>query len=85
MFLDANGDSANTADDRLNAVGVPTVIHIWLDSAHNRDGSTTLCPSGQLVTVSSFEVILHAAGGTVTWNHFDNLKLSLQTTLAKHR
>ncbi|HYQ88619.1 MAG TPA: hypothetical protein VEU09_03215, partial [Candidatus Binatia bacterium] len=39
IYLDSNGDGVHTAADVLHAVG-PTVVDIWLDIGHNRDGTT---------------------------------------------
>ena len=42
MYLDSNGDGVHTAADVLHSVG-PTVVDIWLDTGHNRDGTATVC------------------------------------------
>ena len=44
MYLDVNGDSLNTSADRLNADG-PTVLTIYLNTNHDRDGSLQTCNS----------------------------------------
>ena len=74
MYLDSNGDGVHTAADLVHAIG-PTVIDIWLDTAHNRDGSPTTCqyePEKPL-TIFSYDVILLATGGTVTYSSYTNL------------
>jgi len=73
LYLDSNGDGVHTAADVVHAVG-PTVIDIWLDTAHNRDGSGTTClyePEKPL-TIFSYHVNLQAAGGTVSYSAFTN-------------
>jgi len=79
MYLDANGDSLNTADDRLNATG-ETTLDVWLDTSHNRDGSTVTCGSGEALTMYSYEFILHAEGGTVSWVGFANHQPTMTTS-----
>ena len=74
MFLDSNGDGAHTAADEVHAIG-PTVINIWLDTAHNRDGSGTICqyePEKPL-TLFAYHVNLEATGGTVGYSAYTNL------------
>lgn len=73
IFLDSNGDGVHTAADELHGVG-PTVVDIWLDTGHNRDGSATVCapvPATPL-TMFSYEVNLRAVGGTVSYSTFTN-------------
>ena len=55
MYLDANGDGINSATERLNAVG-NTTLDVWLDTAHNRDGSDAGCSDGvsSLLTCSLY-------------------------------
>jgi hypothetical protein len=73
MYLDSNADGVNTVADVVHAVG-PTVIDIWLDTAHNRDGSGTTClyePEKPL-TIFSYHVNLQASGGTVSYSSYRN-------------
>jgi PKD repeat protein len=74
MFLDANGDGVNNDQDTLEPGGTAT-LDIWLDTAKNRDGSPATCdvdPSKPLST-NSWEVVLHAVGGTIDWGPCQNL------------
>jgi len=38
IYLDANGNGVHDSGDVLNP-SAPTTLNIWLDTAHNRDGS----------------------------------------------
>ena len=76
MYLDANGDGIHTAADQLNASGA-TSLDIWLDTTHDRDGSLQSCnshngaaTSGSPLDLFSFEIVLQATGGTVSWGSF---------------
>jgi len=74
IYLDSNGDGVHTAADVLHGVG-PTVIDVWLDTGHNRDGSVTACNGGSLSTplnMFSYEVTIQATGGTVSWSAYTN-------------
>ena len=73
MYLDSNRDGVHTAADVLHEVG-PTVVDIWLDTAHNRDGSVTVCaanPATQM-NIFSYLVNLTASAGTVSYSAFTN-------------
>ena len=72
MYLDANGDGVSTLDDQIQATG-STTLDVWLRTDRNRDGSAASCISadGDL-TINSYEFILRATGGTVSWSQFVN-------------
>jgi len=75
MFLDANGDGAYDASvDKLNPNGTPTTVDVYLDSNHNRDGSTAVCDvdGTSPLSFNSYVINLEAAGGTVTYSNFVN-------------
>jgi hypothetical protein len=79
MYLDANGDGVNTADDRLSAEG-PTILTIYLNTNHDKDGSLQTCNShtqacgaittSQPLDMFGYTLALKAVGGTVTWGTF---------------
>ncbi|HYQ90320.1 MAG TPA: FG-GAP-like repeat-containing protein, partial [Candidatus Binatia bacterium] len=73
MYLDSNGDGVHTAADVLHAIG-PTVVDIWLDTNHNRDGSVATCTSApaEPLDMFSYVVDLTATGGTVTYSAYTN-------------
>ncbi len=74
MYLDANGDGVNDASDRLDPSGT-TMLDIWVDTDSNRDGSPATCdvdPTTRL-SIASWEIVLHALGGTVQWGPLDNV------------
>lgn len=84
MYLDANGDGVNSILDALNPSG-PTTLDVWLNTNHNRDGSVVTCPQGadEAMSIFSYQFILQANGGTITWGSYTNslgtLTLSLGT------
>src|SRR5436309_14924849 len=73
MYLDSNRDGVHTAADVLHEVG-PTVVDIWLDTGHNRDGSVTVCAANPAtpLDIFSYLVNLRASGGTVSYSAFTN-------------
>jgi len=73
MYLDTNGDGVHTDADTIHPSG-PTSIDVWIRTDANRDGSPTSCVSGEQLSISTYEFILHAADGTVAWGTFTNLQ-----------
>src|SRR6185295_7831486 len=75
LYLDSNGDGVHTSADVLHAVG-PTVIDVYLDTAHNRDGSATVCDespgSTTPLAIFGYEMTFKATGGTVAASVFTN-------------
>lgn len=74
MFLDANGDGVNNDQDTLDPGGAAT-LDVWLDTAKNRDGSPTSCDVDitKPMSIASWEIVLHAVGGTIAWGPCQNL------------
>jgi hypothetical protein len=72
MYLDTNGDGVHTSADVLSPSGT-TSMDLWLRTNENRDGSTATCDTddGDL-TISAYEVVLHASNGTITWGAVTN-------------
>jgi hypothetical protein len=73
MYLDSDRDGVHTAADVLHEVG-PTVVDIWLDTGHNRDGSVTVCAANPATPLDIFSYLanLRASGGTVSYSTFTN-------------
>jgi hypothetical protein len=73
IYLDSNGDGVHTAADVLHGVG-PTVVDVWLDTGHNRDGTATVCGANPATPLDMFSYVvnLKAAGGTVSYSTFTN-------------
>jgi hypothetical protein len=68
MYLDTNGDSLHTEADVIHPSG-PTVVDVWLRTDANRDGTPAVCASAAIpLTIFSYEFILQATGGTVSWS-----------------
>ena len=83
MYLDSNGDGINTSTDRMNK-STPTTIDVWLRTDHNRDGSLAGCDfQAGAMDMYSYEFVLHAVGGTITWGSMSNLIPSFTTNLAR--
>jgi hypothetical protein len=67
MYLDSNGDGVHSTADQLNPAA-PTTFDIWINTAANRDGTPTACDQGtEPLSIFSYQVILRAVGGTVSW------------------
>src|SRR5258707_675696 len=72
MFLDADGDGLHTAADVVNQAGT-TTFDVWIRTDTNRDGTSATCSSGDgALDIRSYQFILHAVEGTVTWGAFTN-------------
>jgi len=82
MYLDSNGDGVHTAADKLHPVK-STVVDIWFDTAHNRDGSATSCHSDPTIPLDLFSYVvnLKATGGTVAYSSYTN-RMARLTLLA---
>jgi len=74
MYLDANGDGIHDETDQLRTDG-PTTLDIWINTATNRDGSQAACnvDGATPLTVNSWEIVLHAVGGTFEWGPLENV------------
>lgn len=74
LYLDANGNGVSDPSDLLDPNGT-TQVDIWLDTAHNRDGTPAICDTdaGTALTINSWEVVMRAIGGTVEWGPLDNV------------
>jgi hypothetical protein len=72
MYLDTNGDGVHTDADVIAPTGA-TTVDIWFRTDADRDGSPATCVSGaEPLDITSYEVILHATDGTITWGAFAN-------------
>jgi hypothetical protein len=73
MYLDSNGDGVHTAADKLHPAK-PTVVDIWFDTAHDRDGTATSCHSDPTTPLDMFSYVvnLKASGGTVSYSSYTN-------------
>ncbi len=81
MYLDANGDGVHTEADVLPATGV-TSVDVWIVTNQNRDGTAAACAveSSSALTINSYEIILRAEGGTLTYGAFQNAILEFSTS-----
>jgi len=68
IYLDTNGDGASTWADSLNSTGA-TNVDVWLHTGQNGDGTPGFCGAPGLAT---YEFILQATGGTMSWGAFTN-------------
>lgn len=75
LFLDTNGDGVHDSNDQLAASG-PTSVDIWIVTDRNRDGLPVVCDDAADVaagmTINSYTIVLHSAGGDVKWGPMDN-------------
>ncbi|HYJ33753.1 MAG TPA: putative Ig domain-containing protein [Candidatus Binatia bacterium] len=76
LWMDTNGDGVNTSADVMSPNGTGTTVDVWLNTAHNKDGSAAVCQSGDpdatLQTWNSFATHINASGGTVTFTGYTN-------------
>ncbi len=81
MWLDSNGDGINDATDVLNPVGVPTTVDVYLDTAHNKDGSAAICDTGDgAMYIWNYNVCVKLTNGTASFGGFLNYLKSALTT-----
>ncbi|HET7497856.1 MAG TPA: hypothetical protein VFM00_06120, partial [Candidatus Eisenbacteria bacterium] len=76
LWLDTNGDGVNTVADFLLTDGTPTAVDAWINTSHNKNGSTATCTSGEpdilLQTWNSFAIHLNVMNGTATFAGYVN-------------
>ncbi len=75
MYIDANRDGVWSSADRLNPD--TTTVLVWLNTNHDRDGSTRVCndhtsaaSTTTTLNVFGYDLVFHAAGGTVAYSSF---------------
>ena len=84
MFLDANGDAVHDSTDRMNKITL-TTLDLWLDTDSNRDGSPATCTfGGGALDLSSYEVVLQAVGGTISWGPMTNRMANMAVNFARN-
>lgn len=74
LFNDTDGDGDCDYDDYIEAP-LDTVT-IWLDTNHFADGTTATCPTGEELSISGYELVLHGSsnhGGSITLGTWTNL------------
>jgi len=77
IFLDANGDGANSSEDCLKH-DAPTTVDVWLVTNSNRDGSAVRGLASKVpMSVFSYEFVLRAEGGEVEWGEYENLQRTM--------
>ncbi len=68
IYLDTDGDGVSTWTDSLNTGGA-TNVDVWLHTGQNDNGTPGFCGAPGLAT---YEFILQATGGTMSWGAFTN-------------
>src|SRR3954471_15992935 len=72
MYLDSNGDGVHTSSDVVSPSGT-TTFDVWIRTNANRDGTSAICSSGDgPLDIRSYQFILHASEGTVSWGAYTN-------------
>lgn len=86
MYLDSNGDGIHDGADSLTATGT-TIADVWLVTNKTRGGGSVVCleEPGAAFTVNSFEVILHAEGGSVYYGTFESLQPTMTANFGSGR
>ena len=74
MYMDTNGNGIHDAGDKLNVNNDSTVVDIYLNTNHNRDGSTADCNTvpGTVMDINSYAINLAVTGGTATYRNYIN-------------
>src|SRR5262245_47270203 len=73
MYLDSNGNGIPDSGEVMNANATPTTVNVWVDTAHNRNGSLSSCDTADgALTINSYVVEMAANGGSVTYSGFVN-------------
>ena len=83
MYLDSNGDGVNTAEDVVNPTGT-TTIDIYVQTDQNKDGFAAVCPVDKPFTINSYEVLLRAEAGTVSWDSFVNRQSTMTVSFGTY-
>jgi hypothetical protein len=72
IYMDTSGDGISSSLDCLTSN--VTVVHVYLNTNHNRDGSVATCVDGtNPFDMASYDLIFHSGGsGSVTYNGWTN-------------
>ncbi len=57
IFFDANGDKACTSADNFWGSGI--AVDVYLDTNHDRSGQLVTCPTGEALTLGSYEIVFN--------------------------
>ena len=80
VYFDTNGDGVCNSSDVLTSSN--TSVDIYFDTNHDGSGNPTTCPTGEALSILSYEFIGHVSGsGTVTFGAFTNLQAGMTTNL----
>jgi hypothetical protein len=72
IYMDSNADGINSSLDVLSSSS--TVVHVYLNTNHNRNGSLATCVDGtNPFDMASYDLIFHSSGsGSVDFNGWTN-------------
>lgn len=80
VYLDVNGDGVCNSSDVLTSS--VTSVDVYVDTNHDSLGNPMTCPSGEALSIFSYEFILHQVGsGTVAYGAMTNDFTSATTNL----
>ena len=80
VYLDTNGDGICNSSDVLTSAN--TSVDVWFDTNHDALGNPSTCPTGEALSIFSYEFILHQVGpGTVTYGALTNLQAAMTVNL----
>jgi len=66
IIVDTNGDGKCGYSEMWDFVESPLdTVEVWLDTNHDKDGNPVVCPTGEELTISAYEIIL------ATWSYRD--------------
>jgi len=83
MFLDTNGDGNATEKDVLSLSEV-NEVDVWVVTDHRRDGSVvTPGPDQRSLSIFSYEFVIAAEGGTVSWVRYTNRQPTMDVSFGR--
>jgi hypothetical protein len=62
IYLDSNRDGVCNGGDLITTA--TDSVDVWLDTAHNLDGSLAVCSTGEPLSIDAYEIIVHGSDMT---------------------
>jgi len=85
LYLDSNGDGQSSQADVLNDPPASTAVRVYLETTKNGDGSSAFCSTGpESLDVLSYEFIVHASNGTVSYDSYASSMSSMGVSFGQH-
>jgi hypothetical protein len=75
LFLDSDGDANCDYPFEPISSNSRNVVDVWIDTAEDAAGNPTICPTGEAMSISGYEVVFRVGygfGGNVAFNGWTN-------------